>query len=94
MTPGETGGMEIEINLSPEGALLHKFLVSPPSGLKEIFITLTPGFTRGQPSIASSRPLVTLLDLNLNTKNHHPHGNCRKFGLSPDPKDLNYYDPR
>ncbi len=47
MTPGETGGKEIEINLSLEGALLPKFLVSPPSGLKEIFITLTPGFTRG-----------------------------------------------
>ena len=25
MTPGEAGGKEIEINLSPEGALLSKF---------------------------------------------------------------------
>jgi hypothetical protein len=29
--------------------------VSPPSGLKEIFITPTPGFTRGHHSVASSR---------------------------------------
>ena len=70
------------------------FLVSPPSGLRDISHPITPGFTRGHPSIASSRPLVTLLNLNLNTKKHHPQGNCKKFGLSPDPKDLNYYDPR
>jgi hypothetical protein len=25
MTPGETGGKEIEINLSPEGALFSEF---------------------------------------------------------------------
>ena len=55
MTPGEAGGKEIEINLSPEGVLPIMFFVSPPSGLKEIFITPTPGFTRGHHGVASSR---------------------------------------
>ena len=83
-----------KLNSNVEKALIRKFYVSPPSGLMDIYYPNTPGCTRGHHCIASSRPLVTLLNLNLNTKKHHPHENCRKFGLSPDPKDLNYYDPR
>jgi hypothetical protein len=70
MTPGKAGGKGSTMNFGspPRRTLLIIFFVSPPSGLKEIFITPTPGFTRGHPSVASSRPLVTFINFNLKTQ--------------------------
>jgi hypothetical protein len=70
MTPGEAGGKEGTMNFGspPRRALLIMFLVSPPSGLRNIYYPNTPGFTRGHHGKASSRPLVTLLNLNLITQ--------------------------
>jgi hypothetical protein len=55
MTPGEAGGKGSTMNFKPLRSATNDFFVSPPSGLKEIFITPTPGFTRGHHSVASSR---------------------------------------
>ena len=66
MTPGEAGGKEGTMNFGspPRRTLLIMFLVSPPSWLRNIYYPNTPGFTRGHQGVASSRPIVTLLNLN------------------------------
>jgi hypothetical protein len=70
MTPGEAGGKGRTINKSPARALIMMFFVSLPSGLREISYPITPGFTRGDQGVASSRPLARAIYLsNQNYRN-------------------------
>ena len=70
-------------------------LVSPPSGLRNIFYSNTPGFTQGHQGVASSRPIVTLLNFNqITQKATIPINHVESWFSLPDPKDRNVYDPR
>jgi hypothetical protein len=82
-TPGYTGGKGRTINKSPARALIMMFFVSPPSGLRDISYPITPGFTRGDQGVASSRPLaraIYLSNQNYSNKKNASHYNLQMRG--------------
>ena len=101
MTPGEAEGKGSILRFKPQRSLPRRIAGAQlktsiaPSGLQTNFFLRTPGFTRGHQGVASSRPIVTLLNLNQMTqKATIPINQIESWFSLPDPKDRNVYDPR